>query len=157
MASWTTIDAVVGEVPGFARGGVISDTQIATWIVTVSQSVAGALLRRGLPLDEAEWPAAGQSGMPTGSSTLEMITRLGAAATLAAAVAAQFTAGEFHLAKVLQRRYEDELKALRAGDYDKLFRAAAATIETGGQLAVGDQTDPDTGEDTTAFRKEDVF
>ena len=86
-----------------------------------------------------------------------MIARLGAAATLATAVAAQFTAGEFVLAKVLQRRYEDELKALRAGDYDKLFRAAAATVETGGQLAVGDQTDPDTGEDTTAFRKDQVF
>src|SRR5580700_8307783 len=86
LQSWTTVDAVCGEVPGFARGGQISDTQIANWIASVRQSITGAMLGRGLSLDPALWQQPDDSANPDPGDVLEMINRYGAAARLSAAV-----------------------------------------------------------------------
>lgn len=160
LQGYTSLLRVMAEVPGFkiTSGGAINAETIHNWIGTVAQSVNGALIRRGLPLDSSLWPAAAPgTAQPTAAGVLEMVNRLGAAARLAAAIASQFTSGEWGIAKTLQREYEREINRLETGAYDKLFLARAATIEAGPQVFVGDQTDPETGDDTTAFKKEDVF
>ncbi|MGE5570118.1 MAG: IPT/TIG domain-containing protein [Rhodospirillales bacterium] len=153
LQSWTSIEAVCGEVPGFRRGAAVSDAQIQVWMRSVAQSIAGAMLRRGLSLDPAQWqqPDAG-TAMPAASGLLELVNRLGAAAQLAAVVGGQFTQGEWGLAKTLERRFEREMKALAEGGYDKLFRPAAATVESGRQAYGGD-----IGDASPAFSKDQVF
>ena len=49
LQSWTSIANVCGELPGFQRGGQISDDQIQNWIISIAQMIASAMLRRGLP------------------------------------------------------------------------------------------------------------
>jgi hypothetical protein len=155
-ATWTTVDAVAGEVPGFQRGGQISDAQIGIWARTVAQAIAGAMLRRGLSMNPADWQQPDTGADPSPADVLEMINRLGAAARLAAAIAGQFSQGEWGLAKNLERSYQTEMKALKDGDYDKLFRAASATLETGPQFSSGDVTD-DSGNAENAFTKQQRF
>lgn len=157
LQSFTRIDAVVAEVPGFKRGGRIGDGTIEGWMRSVAQTIAGAMLRRGLSLDSTKWTQADPSSlMPTAAGVLEQINRLGAAARLAAAIAGDFTQGEWGLAKDLARNYERELKALTDGAYDKLFNPAAATVETGTQVSAGD-IETDEGEADQAFSKDQVF
>lgn len=135
--SWTAIDKVCGEVPGFKRGGTrITDTHIGQWIDSVAQSIAAAMMRRGLSLEPADWPAAG-SPMDA-AAVLEAVNRVGAAARLAAAIASDFSTGEWALAKTLARQFEDEMKRLSAGEYDRVFRQAAATAETGPMFSSGE-------------------
>jgi len=157
LQSWTNIEAVCGEVPGFRRGGRIQDATIEGWMRSIAQTIAGAMVRRGLSLDSTAWqqPDAA-TAMPTAAGVLELINRYGAAARLAGAMASDFTAGEWGLAKSLQRDFERELKALGDGGYDKLFRPAAATVETGTQFAGGD-IETDDGEAEQAFSKNQVF
>ncbi len=157
LQCWTTTEAVCGEVPQFKRGGVIADSAIQVWMRSVAQSIAGAMLRRGLSLKAADWqqPDAA-TAIPSPAGVLELINRLGAAARLASAIGAQMSDGEWGLAKNLQREYEREMKSLREGDYDKLFRPAAATIETGGQASGGD-IETDHGDAEQAFSKGQVF
>ena len=155
LQGWTTVDAVVAEIPGFARGGRIKDSDIRTWIRSVGQEIAAEMLRRGLSMDPATWQQAGTAGMPDPADVLEMINRMGAAARLAAAVGANMPA-EWGVAKGLERSYLRQLAALRAGDYDKMFRPGAATVEAGPQLAFGDTTLVD-GSSSSAFRKEQKF
>lgn len=151
--AWTTVDRVAKEVPGFHRGGRIDDATIENWIRSIAQSIAGAMLRRGLPLDPAQWPTPDPStGIPAAIGVLELINRLGAAAPLAAAIASDFTSGEWGLAKSLEQRYQSERKALASGDYDCLFKAAAPTIETTASLSTGD-----TADSQPAFTKDQVF
>lgn len=155
---FTTVALVAGEVPGFKLGGTrITDQQIENWIGAAGQAVAGAMLRRGLSLKPSDWqqPDA-TTAMPEPSAVLEMVNRLGAAAMLAAAVGGQMGAGEWGLAKALERRYQDELKRLESGAYDKLFRSAAATLETGTQVSGGD-IETDAGEAEQSFSKTQVF
>jgi len=156
---WTTVAAVCAEVPGFKRAGTrIPDATIEGWIRSGAQVIAGVMLGRGLSLDSTAWqPVTEITGMPSPAGVLEMINRLGAAARLAATVAADFAAqGEWPLAKNLQDCYTRELGRLEKGAYDKLFRPAAATRETGGQLAVGDLSDSQ-GEPERSFTKDQVF
>jgi hypothetical protein len=123
----------------------------------IAQTINGSLLRRGLSLDSTKWtqPDASTS-MPSAAGVLELMNRYGAAARLAAAVAGDFGQGEWGLAKDLVRNFEREMKRLDDGGYDKLFNPAAATVETGGQVRVGDiETDEGTAEQ--AFKKTQVF
>ena len=152
LQTWTTLDAVCGEVPGFARGGSVADSQIATWIQTVAQSIAAVMLRRGLSLNPADWQQPDGTATPSPAALLEMINRLGAAARLAGAIAAQFTTGEWGVARALQKEYDAEVMTLREGEYDKIFRPAAATVESGPLLGA---SGPSRG--GSAFGKEQVF
>lgn len=157
LQAWTTLDQICGEVPGFKRGGRIKDSTIEGWMRSIAQTIAGAMLRRGLPLDPAQWqqPDAA-TAMPTPAGVLELINRYGAAARLAGAIASDFSQGEWGLAKNLQRDFERELKTLDSGGYDKLFRLAAATVETGTQFAGGD-IETDDGDAEQAFSKNQIF
>jgi len=157
LQSWTNLDAVCGEIPGFRRGGRIQDATIEGWMRSIAQVVAGAMLRRGLSLDSAQWQQPDAlTAMPTPAGVLELVNRMGAAARLAGAVASDFTQGEWALAKNLQRDYERELKTLGEGGYDKLFRPGAATVDSGAQFAGGDIA-TDSGDAERAFTKTQVF
>jgi IPT/TIG domain len=137
LQAWTSAERVCSEVPGFKRGGQITDTQINTWIRSVAQEVAAALLRRGLSLDPATWQQPGSAAQPDPVDVLEMINRMGAGARLASAIGAQFAQGgqEWGVSKNLAAAYQRQLLSLNNGDYDKLFQPGAATVETGPQLA----------------------
>jgi hypothetical protein len=156
LQAWTSVDKVAAEIPGFARGLRIKDTDIQTWIRSVGQEVAAEMLRRGLSMDPATWTAAAVQGPgPNPSDVLEMINRMGAAMRLAAAVGANMPQ-EWGVAKGLERAYLRQLAALRAGDYDKIFLPSAATVEAGPQVSYGDMTGRD-GSSSTAFRKDKRF
>jgi hypothetical protein len=150
LQGYTDVAAVAGEVVGFQRGGNITDQQIGNWIKTTAQEINGAMLRRGLPLDPALWQAAGTAASPDPSDVLEMLNRMGAAASLAAAVASQFPGGDSPLAAGLAKTYGRTLASLRAGDYDKLFLPAAATEEPGQLFGAGAMAEP-------TFRKNQIF
>ena len=151
--AWTTVELVAAEVPGFKRGGRVEDKTIQNWIRSIAQSISGAMLRRALPLDPAQWPTPSPTtGLPAAIGVLELINRLGAAAPLAAAIASDFTSGEWGLAKSLEQRYQSERKALASGDYDCLFKVSAAVIETTPGLSTGD-----TADSPPAFTKDQVF
>jgi len=133
---WTTIDQVVGEAPGFIRGGNINDKIITGWIQSISQSVTSCLLRRGLPLDPTLWQQADPlSADPSAAATLELITRYGAASRLVAAISAQLSGGSNALQQNLQSSYNREFQLLASGAYDKLFQPTAATEISGPSLA----------------------
>ena len=153
--AWTTIDQVCGEVPSFLRGNAITDDSINRWIQSISQSVTAMLLRRGLPLDPTQWaqPSA-NTAAPTAAATLELVTRYGAAARLAGAIASQFGSGTSGIQVALQKSYDTEFKLLESGAYDKLFMPAASTEITQVSIATQQQL----GEPTwPAFRKGKVF
>jgi hypothetical protein len=151
LQAWTTLDEVVGEVPGFQRGGQIKDVQINTWIRSVAQEIAAEMMRRGLSLDPTTWQPAGSAAQPDPADVLEMINRMGAAARLAAAIGSQFATGEneWGVSKNLGAAYLRQLAALRNGDYDKFFDPAAATVDPEPTL--------DTSTGRTVFRREQVF
>jgi hypothetical protein len=153
LQCWTNVEAVCGEVPSFRRGGRIQDAIIEGWMRSVAQSIAGVMLRRGLSLDSADWqqPDA-TTAMPTPAGVLELVNRLGAAARLAGAIASDFTSGEWGLAKTLRADFERELRTLAEGGYDKLFRPAAATLDSDAQFAGGD-LETDDGDAMPAFTK----
>jgi hypothetical protein len=156
--TWTTVQAVCGEVPQFKRGGTIPDTTIDGWIWSIAQAVNAAMLGRGLSMDPGNWaqPAAGALE-PDPASVLELIVRYGAAARLASVVGSQFAAtGEWGLAKTLRADFDRELKALAGGAYDKIFRPGAATVETGTLVGGGDIA-TSTGDADQAFSKGQVF
>lgn len=152
LQSWTTADAVVGEVPGFQQGGRITDKAINTWIRSVAQEIAAEMLRRGLSLDPSTWQQPGTTADPNPIDVLEMINRMGAGARLASAIGAQFVAAgqEWGVAKNLERAYSRQLQSMRAGDYDKFFKPSAATVEAGPQLGAFTGCEP-------SFRKDQVF
>jgi len=150
LQGWTTIDAVCGMVPGFQRGGQISDDRITEWIESAGQALAAIMAKRGLPLDPTAWPPAPTGCMTTPAGLLEMINRLGAAADLAGAVGSLWGAREWDVAKTLRQQYDDEMLTLREGEYDRVFLAAAATVEPRPQLAAFGECHP-------AFRKDKVF
>jgi hypothetical protein len=150
LQTWTSIEAVCGEVNGFARGGKIGDAQIQRWIESIAQSIAGAMLRRGLSLDPADWQQPSLAASPSPAGCLEMINRLGAAERLAASIAAQFGGSDWAVRRNLAAAYGDEMKSLTAGGYDKLFKPTAATVESGPLLSAGDVGCP-------SFTKEKVF
>lgn len=155
--SWTTVDAVAAEVPGFALGGAISDSTIRVWMRSVAQMIAAAMLRRGLSIGGAGWESADAvSGMPAAAGVLEQMNRLGAAARLAAAIGGQFGPGEWTLAKTLAEDFRRELKRLEDGQYDRIFSTTAATVETGPQVEGGDLVTDD-GDVERAFSREQVF
>jgi hypothetical protein len=156
LQTYTTIGAVCGELPAFVRGGKISDATIRGWMKTAAEAIRAALLRRGLPIDPTQWPAAGLDGTPSPGSQLELINRMGAAARLAYAAASMFGTGDTGFAKALQKQYDDAMGQLQSGAYDHLFRVGAATAESGPLLSAGDMTD-DAGNPTSAFTKERVF
>jgi len=156
LESWTTLQQVVGEIPGFQRGGRVKDAQIVTWMRSVAQSMAAAMLRRGMSTDPATWQQPTQSGQVTPEGVLEMVNRLGAAARLAAAVAGEFGTQEWGLSKNLERAYGKEYQALANGDYDKLFLPSAGTVEAGPQFAGGNTANA-RGRDERFFRKDQVF
>jgi IPT/TIG domain len=152
LQTWTTIEAVCEEVPGFKRGGRIPDQAIENWMRGTAQSVAAAMVRRGISLRAADWQQAdGTTGMPQPAAVLESINRLGAAARLASAIGSDFTHGEWALARELAKSFEREVKTLEEGGYDKLFRPTAATAETGPQVAAN------TFEEKQAFGKTKTF
>lgn len=157
-AGFTTIAKVAGEIPSFARGGKIADATIQNWIDSSAQAITGRMMKRGLPLDPAVWPQPdSQTNMPSAADLLERINRLGAAADLAAAIASQFGAAEWGPSKSLERRYLAELKAIEDGGYDKIFLAAAATVEAKPQFGAGDMTDADTGDSSQVFTRGKVL
>ncbi len=156
LQTYTTVEAVCAEIPGFARGFQVSDDTIRRWMSSTAQAIKGALLRRGLSLAPADWQQAGVDGSPAPGEVLELVNRLGAAARLAAAVASLFGNQEAAFSKNLSAAYKDEMGRLEEGAYDKLFRPAAATVESGPAFAGGDLTDAD-GNSTTMFPKEKVF
>ena len=149
LQGWTTIEAVCGMVPGFQRGGLISDGRITEWIQGAGQAVAAIMLKRALPTDPTLWPPAAANAMPSPAELLEMINRLGAAADLASAVGSLWGAREWDVAKSLQKKYDSEILTLREGEYDKIFLASAATIDPQPQLAADTEC--------PAFRKHQVF
>jgi hypothetical protein len=152
LQAWTSVDAVASEVPGFKRGGQISDNTIQTWIRSIAQEIAAEMMRRGLSLDPTTWQLPQTAGQPDPSDVAEMINRMGAAARLAAAVSAQFSggAGEWSVSKNLTAAYLRQLTALRNGDYDKFFNPSAATVDAAPQLAASTASHP-------LFRTEKVF
>lgn len=151
LQAWTTVDAVVAEVPGFARGGRITDGNIQTWIRSIAQEIAAEMTRRGLSMDSTTWQQPATNADPDPVDVLEMINRMGAGARLASAIGAQFSAqGEWGVSKNLAAAYARQLDALRAGDYDKFFNPAASTVEVGPLLSASTWADP-------AFRKGRVF
>jgi hypothetical protein len=153
--AWTTIARVIGEVPGFIRGGNIADSTITGWIESCSQEVTGCLLKRGLPLDPSQWQQPdGLTASPDASAVLEMVSRMGAAARLAAAIYSQSGAGVSALATDCQKSYQRGLQALRDGDYDKLFQPSSVTDITGPSFGSNLST---CGESRPAFRKDKVF
>jgi hypothetical protein len=155
--SWTSLVPVCGEVAGFKRGGNIADSTIEQWMRSVAQSINGALIRRGLSLNPADWQQPDPvSGNPGPGGLLEQINRLGAAARLAAAVGGQFTGGKYGLATQLSADYMREFALLENGDYDKLFNPAAATVDTGPYFGAGAMTDPNTGAPVNAFTRESI-
>jgi hypothetical protein len=157
LQSWTTVDKVVKAVPGFKRGGQIGDDDIQEWIAETAQEVAAAMVKRELPIDPAAWPACDAAAFPTPQGLLEMINRAGAAACLAAAIASNFSAASpWAVQTGLQKQYDRQLAALKAGDYDKLFRPGAATVESGPLLAAGDTSLAD-GTPSAVFTKDQVF
>jgi hypothetical protein len=156
LQSWTTVESVAAEVPSFLRGGQIGDEHIQKWIESTAQAIAAAMLRRDLPLDPAQWQPSSGAGQPTPQGLLEMINRHGAAAQLAAAIAANFESGDWALRKNLEARYQSELADLNNGDYDKLFLPSAATVEPGPQFGAGDMTNRE-GWPERAFTKEQRF
>ncbi len=133
LQTYTTIDLVIGEVPGFSRGGGIPDSTIFQWLKTTAQALNGMLARRNLPLDPSQWAQPDPTtGQPNPQAILENIVRLGVAAKLAAAVQAQFGTADSGLAKSLNAAYMAECKLVMAGEYDPMFNPArAATVETG--------------------------
>lgn len=157
LQSWTTIAAVSKEVPGFQWGGQIGKDDVQRWIGSVAQEIAGAMLKRGLPLDPALWPKPDTAGSPSPTGVLETMNRLGAAARLAAAIAANFvTTGQWAVQGSLDKAYLRQLGEMQGGSYDKLFLASAATEEAGPLLAAGDLSRAD-GSSSGFFRKEQVF
>jgi hypothetical protein len=158
LQAWTTVALVAAEVPGFTRGNRIKDADIQVWIRSVAQEIAAEMLRRGLSLDPATWQQPGTAGSADPVDVLEMINRMGAGSRLAAAVGSQFQAGggEWGVTKNLERSYLRQLAGLRAGDYDKLFKPTAATVESGPLFAAGDMTRED-GRPDAAFRKDKRF
>lgn len=155
LQGWTDIEAVCGEVPGFLRGGRIGDSTIETWMRSAAQEIAAAMLRRGLSLDPASWQQPGTDAMPSPAGVLELINRYGAASRLAAAIAGDVQ-GEWSLARDLRAEFGRQLKALVAGDYDKLFRPGAATVDAGPQAGMGELTNS-AGDVERAFSKTKVF
>jgi hypothetical protein len=131
LQSWTKLDPVVGEVPGFQRGGLIKDSQINTWIRSVAQEIAAEMMRRGLSLDPTTWQQANSAAEPSPADVLEVMNRMGAAARLAAAISSQFTTGgqDWAVTKNLNAAYLRMFDALRDGDYDKFFDPGAATVD----------------------------
>jgi hypothetical protein len=157
LQTYTTVDAVCGEVPGFQRNGAIQDDEILVWIRSGAQVVNGILLRRGFSLDPATWAQPSGDASPSPASVLEQIVRFGAAARLAAAVASMWGSGNWAITNSLSGNYAAEKKALEGGDYDHLFRATgAATQDTGPGLVAGDMTDS-SGRDERVFCKEMKF
>ena len=163
LQAWTTVDKVCSEVPGFVRsgsGGELDDGVIENWIKSAAGEIAGALMKRGLSLNPADWsqPCAA-NGYMSPISVLEHINSHGAGMHLAAWVGARFTQGgqDWALTKLLERTYTRELQDLAAGAYDKLFRASgAATVETGVQVSGGDIF-TNKGNADQAFSKDQVF
>lgn len=157
--TWTDVEKVCGEVPQFRRGGTITDAMIDQWIWSIAQSVNACMLARGLSLDPDDWQAADAVTLqPSPAAVLELIVRYGAAARLAAVIGGQFSAAsEWSLAKTLRADYERELKALANGAYDKLFKSAAATAETGALVGGGDTESETSGEVEPLFTKDQVF
>jgi hypothetical protein len=157
LQSWTTVEAVCGEVPQFKRGGTITDRMIEGWMVSITQTVNAAMVGRGLSLDPADWqrPAAG-SAQPSPAAVLELIVRYGAGAKLATVVASQFSTGKSDLAQVLRDDFREQMKALNGGNYDKIFRPAAATQQTDQQFGGGDISTSG-GEGDNAFSKDQTF
>ncbi len=160
--SWTTIDAVCGEIPSFKRGGNIPDSSIFIWMRSVAQKINAIFIRRGLSLNPADWQPASTNPGGTAAATgltpagwLEMVNRLGASARLARMVGGTFTAGKWNLAEQLATDYQNEMDALENGDMDKLFNPGATTMDTGPQFQSGDMTDGQ-GDATNAFTREGV-
>ncbi|MDE2097857.1 MAG: IPT/TIG domain-containing protein [Patescibacteria group bacterium] len=160
--SFTTIDVVCGELPGFKRGGRIPDSQIFTWMRSVAGKIMAIFIRRGLSLNPVDWQTAATNPEGTASTTgltpaawLEMVNRLGAAARLARMVGGEFVSGKWNLAESLAADYDQEMAALEAGDMDKLFNPQAATVDVGPQFQSGDMTDGQ-GDATNAFSREGV-
>jgi hypothetical protein len=156
LQAWTTVDAVAAEVPGFARGGQISDDQIQNWISSVRQSITGAMLGRGLSMNPATWQQPDDTANPDPADVLEMINRYGAAARLSAAVSSLFSQGTSDLTSQLNRAYAAEMARLEKGGYDKLFLPSAGTLDPGPELGVGNM-DNNRGRDERAFFKEMRF
>ncbi len=157
LQGWTTAAAVAAEVPGFKRGGRISDATIEVWVRSYAQIIAGALLARGISLDPTTWQAVSDvTGMPAPAGVLELANRLGAAARLATAVGGEFSQGEWALAKSLQSEFKRELDRLESGFYDKLFLPSAPTRETGSQFSPGDVSNED-GDPERSFTKGQIF
>jgi len=149
--SWTNIDAVCAELPGFKRGGIIADASIEGWMQSVAQSITGVLVRRGMPIvGDTISPPVAILGV------LEMINRLGAAARLATVHAAMFTAGKSALADNLTEQYEEEYALLEDGGYDMMWDPAAALEDVGPFFGAGAMTDPCTGNSVSAFSRESL-
>jgi hypothetical protein len=158
LQAWTTVESVCSEVPGFQRNQEIGDAVIENWIKNSALEICGALMKRGLSLNPADWaqPSA-QTGWMSPISLLEHINGHGAALHLAAWVAARFSGDkEWPLAAALRKMYADELASLANGAYDKLFRPGAVTVETGVQVSGGDVFTSQ-GDADQAFRKDQVF
>lgn len=156
---WTTLDLVVGEVPGFKWAPDITADKVAGWIRSVAQQINAAMLRRGLTLSSADWQQPDPvTGVPDPAAVLELINRYGAAARLAAAIGARFsTEKEWTLAKQLRADFEREYKALASGEYDKMFRPGSRTAETDTLAAAGETLDATTGEADPLFTREQEF
>lgn len=158
LQAYTTVDDVAKQVPMFQRGGEISDDTIETWIRQVAQQINAALLGRGISLKPADWPEVDpDTAMASPSAVLELANSLGAANRLAAAVSANFGGQEWPLTRTLRDGFEAELKAIRTGAYDRLFKTSAATVETGAQFAGGGMDVNEDGEPDRAFTKGQVF
>lgn len=134
LQGWTTIDAVCGMVPGFARGVSVSDDRITEWVQGNASEIAAVMAKRNLPIDPTQWPGANLAGMPSPAEMLEQLNRLGAAADLASAVCSLWGQREWDVAKGLQEKYDAGMMALREGEYDNIFLASAVTVEPGVQF-----------------------
>lgn len=155
---WTSIARVATEVPGFKRGGQITDQTILGWIRSRSQTITAAMLQRGYSLIPSAWPANGASGgSPAAGEMLESLNRVGATLDLASRIAAANGAGQWDFANKLRDQWNADFKLLQSGGYDNLFRADSATDAVAPTFGGGDMSDPDTGEVTPSFTKEQVF
>lgn len=158
--SYCTVDQVCSGCPPFRRNaaGSVSDDEITNWVDQATARIRSVLMSRGIDPDALTL---------TDSQTnwLALMCEDYAASKLMTVLESASTSQGTEFASAAQRRkaFEDMMKQIEDGLFDRFFSADAAIIDTGaGFLGIGGaETDPtetttDRGENR-AFSRADVY